>query len=81
MMLVMSVCCRLNMRQGKKFGTEKIRRGIVLLARADFHKESVADRQLLRCRWRCTFLVNDWSDLDAGTVGKSFPTVDCSRCL
>ena len=47
MMLVMSVCCRVNMKQGKKFGTEKIRRGIVLLARAVFQKESVANSQLL----------------------------------
>ena len=70
-MLVMSVCCRVNMRQGKKIVTENVRRGIVL-ARAEFHKEFVADSQLLRPRWRCTFLLIDWSDLDAGTVGKSF---------
>ena len=35
------------MTQGKKFRTEKIRRGIVLLATAVFHKESIANSQLL----------------------------------
>ena len=35
------------MIQGKKIWTEKIRRGIVLLTRAVFHKESVANSQLL----------------------------------
>ena len=60
--------------------TKEIGRDIVPLARTDFHKESVVVSQLLRCRLRCTFLLNDWSDLDDETVGKSF-RVDCSTRL
>ena len=71
MMLVMSVSCIVNVRQRNVRG-ENIRRGIVLLARAGFHKESVANSQLLRCRWRRIILLNGWSDLDASTVGKIF---------